>query len=80
MFWSMHNQHYVGRIALCTRKKMLKSGEIRHFYGIVSSRHVPYPSFVFDYIVLVECRYLIPTDDGFLSHKQIVWETASFFV
>ena len=29
----MHNQPYVGRIALCTRKKLLKSGEIRHFYG-----------------------------------------------
>ena len=33
MFWSMHNQSYVGRIALCTRKKLLKSGEIRHIYG-----------------------------------------------
>ena len=30
----MHNQPYVGRIALCTRKKLLKSGEIRHFYGM----------------------------------------------
>ena len=30
----MHNQPYVGRVALCTRKKLLKSGEIRHFYGI----------------------------------------------
>ena len=30
----MHNQPYVGCIALCTRKKLLKSGEIRHFYGI----------------------------------------------
>ena len=30
----MHNQPYVGRIALCKRKKLLKSGEIRHFYGI----------------------------------------------
>ena len=30
----MHNQPYVGRIALGTRKKLLKSGEIRHFYGI----------------------------------------------
>ena len=29
----MHNQPYVGRIALCTRKKLIKSGEIRHFYG-----------------------------------------------
>ena len=31
----MHYQPYVGRIALalCTRKKLLKSGEIRHFYG-----------------------------------------------
>ena len=29
----MHNKPYVGRIALCTRKKLLKSGEIRHFYG-----------------------------------------------
>ena len=33
MFWSMHNQSYVGCIALCTRKKLLKSGEIRGFYG-----------------------------------------------
>ena len=33
----MHNQPYVGRIAVCTRKKLLKSGEIRHFYGIVYS-------------------------------------------
>ena len=30
----MHNQPYLCRIALCTRKKLLKSGEIRHFYGI----------------------------------------------
>ena len=30
----MHNQPYVGRIALCTRKRLLKSGEIRDFYGI----------------------------------------------
>ena len=31
----MHNQPHVGRIALCTttRKKLLKSGEIRDFYG-----------------------------------------------
>ena len=29
----MHNQPYVGRITLHTRKKLLKSGEIRHFYG-----------------------------------------------
>ena len=29
----MHNQPYIGRIALCTRKKLLKSGEIRDFYG-----------------------------------------------
>ena len=29
----MHNQPYVGHIALCTRKKLLKSGEIRDFYG-----------------------------------------------
>ena len=31
----MHIAHqpYVGRIALCTRKKLLKSGEIRDFYG-----------------------------------------------
>ena len=29
----MHNQPYVGRITLRTRKKLLKSGEIRHFYG-----------------------------------------------
>ena len=34
MFWSMHNQPYVGRIALCKRKKLLKSGEIRDFYGM----------------------------------------------
>ena len=34
MFGSMHNQPYVGRRALGTRKKLLKSGEIRHFYGI----------------------------------------------
>ena len=27
----MHNQPYAGRIALGTRKKLLKSGEIRHF-------------------------------------------------
>ena len=31
----MHKQPYVGRIALCTRKKLLKSGEIRHFYGTI---------------------------------------------
>ena len=31
----MHNQPYVGRITLCTRKKLLKSGEIRDFYGTV---------------------------------------------
>ena len=30
----MHNQLYVGPIALCTRKKLLKSGEIRYSYGI----------------------------------------------
>ena len=30
----MHNQPYVGRIALGTRKKLLKSGEIRNFYSI----------------------------------------------
>ena len=30
----MNNQPYVGRIALCTRKKLLKSGEIRAFYSI----------------------------------------------
>ena len=29
----MHNQPYVGRIALCTRKKLLKSVEIRDFYS-----------------------------------------------
>ena len=29
----MHNQPYAGRIALGTRNKLLKSGEIRHFYG-----------------------------------------------
>ena len=31
----MHNQPYVnvGCIALCTRKKLLKSGAIRDFYG-----------------------------------------------
>ena len=41
----MHNQPYVGRITLCTRKKLLKGdeirrnkakgGEIRHFYGSI---------------------------------------------
>ena len=36
----MHNQPYVGRIALCTRKKLLKSGEIRHFYGIFYSDEI----------------------------------------
>ena len=35
MFWSMDNKPYVGRIALGARKKLLKSSEIRHFYGIV---------------------------------------------
>ena len=32
----MHNQPYVGRVSLCARKKLLKSGEIRDFYGIWS--------------------------------------------
>ena len=32
----MHNQPYVGRIALCKRKKLLKSGEIRDFYGTMN--------------------------------------------
>ena len=35
----MHNQPYVGRIALCTRKKLLKNGEIRHFYVTVYNVH-----------------------------------------
>ena len=39
MFWYMPNQPYVGRIALSTRKKLLKSGEIRHFYGTVYNVH-----------------------------------------
>ena len=30
----MHNQPCVGRIALCEKKKLLKSGEIRNFRGI----------------------------------------------
>ena len=29
----MHKQPYLGRIALCIRKKTLQSGEIRAFYG-----------------------------------------------
>ena len=37
MFGPMHNQPYVGRITLCTRKKLLKSGEIKAFYGIFCS-------------------------------------------
>ena len=38
----MHNQPYVGRIALCTRKKLLKSGEIRHFYGMKRGGPTPF--------------------------------------
>ena len=32
----MHKQPYLGRIALCKRKKSLKSDEIRAFYGIAT--------------------------------------------
>ena len=41
----MHTQAYVGRIALCTRKKLLKSGKIRDFYGNNSPRYITYPIF-----------------------------------
>ena len=50
----MHNQPYVGRIALCTRKKLLKSGEIRHFYGM--SRITKISSFSIEYSVSIFCR------------------------
>ena len=40
MFWSMHNQPYVGRIAFCRRKKMLKSGETRAFYSKCPSSYL----------------------------------------
>ena len=45
----MHNKPYVGRIALCTRKKLLKSGEIRHFYGIQAC---PATDFIRSYTVI----------------------------
>ena len=32
----MHNQPYVGRIAHLYKENLLKSGEIRDFYGIVA--------------------------------------------
>ena len=43
----MHNQPYVGRIALCTRKKLLKlkSGEIRHFYGNQEKYQISYENY-----------------------------------
>ena len=35
MSWFMHEQPYIGYIALCTRKKTIKSGEIGVFYDAI---------------------------------------------
>ena len=40
----MHKQPYLGRIALCIRKKPLESGEIRAFHGTLQRHWNPDPS------------------------------------
>ena len=58
----MHKQPYLGRIALCIRKKTSKSGEIWAFYGMLCScSTVVYTSPNMDngYITIIAVIYLI---------------------
>ena len=53
----MHNQPYAGRIALGTRKKLLKSGEIRHFYGTYTLHCTLYTAHCTEYTKFSAARY-----------------------
>ena len=73
----MHKQPYLGRIALCVKRKSLKSCEIKAFYGIQLNLQQK-PKYYILYIIVYTVHYTTPHYTT--PHHTILHYTTSHYI